>query len=144
MVYQHEDWGKEVLHDSSGLEVVEHHKSKGYFIDPPPSPSEPRILGLRRITLVLAVALVVAITGAAVAGGVGASMVSQCSRRYGNTLTFQLNIANTSQNQHRIIPTKQLPPTKLRRIPSNDHGNPNRLRHLSPHLLHHLKQGAHT
>lgn len=81
MVYQQEDWGKEVLHESGGLEVVERHKSKGYFIDLPPPPPEPTILGLRRITFVLAVALVVAVTGAAVAGGIGASMVSQCSRQ---------------------------------------------------------------
>jgi hypothetical protein len=81
MVYQHEDWGKEVVYEQQGLEVVERHKSKGYFIDAPPPPREPTILGLRRVTFILAVALVVAITGAAVAGGIGGSLAAQCSRK---------------------------------------------------------------
>lgn len=80
MVYQHEDWGKEVVYEH-GIEVVERHKSKGYFIDAPPPPQEPRILGLRRVTFILGVALVVAITGAAVAGGIGGSLAAQCSRK---------------------------------------------------------------
>jgi hypothetical protein len=78
-------YGVEVVPGRQGLEVVPGQSLPGRFShirhrELPPPPPEPTILGLRKATFVLSIALVVVIIAGAIAAGVEGNIASQCTR----------------------------------------------------------------
>jgi hypothetical protein len=79
--------GVEVVPGRQGLEVIPGQRLPGRFShvrehELPPRPEEPTILGMRRTTFALSIALVVIIIAGAIATGIEGNVAAQCAKTY--------------------------------------------------------------